>query len=187
MSRLSGRTVDSSERAEMHCESVERREAVMRRFGALFAVIVVALVTAAPDPSRAEVQATAGGHTARRSVVGVWDMQGTFEGGGGGPLLLGFHEDRTLTVTTFEAQNTGGHGAWKKVGARRYATRAKYYFHGADADGTVVVTTELVLTKDGKRLEGDFDYTQSRLDGTVVFEGSGTLTGTRITARSSGR
>ncbi len=85
---------------------------------------------------------------------------------------------------------TGGHGAWVKVGQNEYQVNFTFLIQGAPDNeafkgqpiGTDNISLRLTLGKDGKSLDGTF---QSRIKdeaGNIIFGADGTYTATRIEA-----
>lgn len=85
---------------------------------------------------------------------------------------------------------TGGHGAWERVGQREYQVNFIFLIQGAPDNeafkgqplGTDNVSLRVVVSPDGNSLTGTFQSRVKDEAGNVIFAASGTYAGTRIEA-----
>ena len=77
---------------------------------------------------------------------------------------------------------TAGHGAWEKIGSRRYAFTFLQILYDADGgyQGEVKIRHKITLNNSGNRWSGQLQSEIFDADGNVVFSGSGTEHATRI-------
>lgn len=137
---------------------------------------------------------------ARKNLVGAWIGNVTVlepQTSESFPTIFTFHRDKTVleTKTTLTANSplgpllaTPGHGAWKKIGPKTFAISFKFYVQGGQGnpyfEGELVGINNINYTatigESGKDLNATWTSALVDPGGTVLFEGSGTFTGTRI-------
>ncbi|MBA3633378.1 MAG: hypothetical protein H0W58_11325 [Acidobacteria bacterium] len=77
---------------------------------------------------------------------------------------------------------TAGHGAWKKIGSRRYAFTFLQILYDADGNyqGEAKTRHSITLNRRGDSWSGQLQVEIFDADGNVVFTGSATEQATRI-------
>ncbi len=102
-------------------------------------------------------------------------------------------ESRRLYVTDTPfgpLLETGGHGAWVRTGNASFTVRFVFFLQSAPDNptdpgapfGTDTIRLDIRLGRDNRTFSGTFVSQVQGLDGTLLFEARGTVTGERILA-----
>ena len=123
-------------------------------------------------------------------ITGSWRV--TVNPPGGAPSFIGlitFNKDGGLIASAQgdillndQSLATAGHGAWEKMGSRRYAFTFIQIIYGAAGDyqGEAKIRHSVTLDQRGNSWSGQLQVEIFDADGNVVFTGSGTEQATRI-------
>ena len=116
------------------------------------------------------------------AIVGSWEAVSTLDTGLTAPGLFTFNADRTWMSSGDNAFFSSGHGAWKKIGPRRFAATNKAFVLEETGGVSLVFVNRSVLlvSADGQSFDVAFETDVLLPDGALVEKLAGTGIGTRI-------
>jgi hypothetical protein len=146
-------------------------------------VLLVAALAALAVPSAAVARPAKAHHRdhAPAGVVGTWSVSVTVNGQPTFPALLTFTKGGGLIETESDAPGTG-QGAWRRIGAHRFAFAFQTFIFTPTGDPGGHVVVRGVVTLTNNTLSGPFKFDVFDPAGNPVVgqSGSGTATATRF-------
>ena len=119
------------------------------------------------------------------SIVGLWKVEFLIDGEVFDRGFDAWHADGTETLNDSVPPTSGNVclGVWDQTGRRTYRLKHPSWNYDADgvAIGTVVLREVVELDKSGNRYQGALTFDVLDMNDNLLFRGSGTITGKRIT------
>ena len=116
------------------------------------------------------------------ALVGSWESVAVLDGTTDEvPSLFTFNRGGTFTATGSTVANSGGHGAWKKIGPRTFKATNVSFIYGPTGEiiATLNANTTIVVASGGQDYDAEFEG-EIRFTNGAVQPFSGTAVASRI-------